>query len=453
MIPITLTVTNKCTLDGAPPELVALLKKKLTLINPKYRDALKYGRWIGKKIKKELHFFSLDEKGISFPRGFANEAIRICRQNDYTVVIDDCRKVLSPVDLTFHGTLRPYQEKACSAILDRDFGVLEAATGSGKTVIASSIIASRKQPALILVHTKELLYQWQDRLKTFINIEPHLIGDGSFSMGQVTVGLIHSVRKLLQELPCHFGHIIIDEAHRTPSSMFTEIITEFDCRFMLGLTATPFRRDGLTELIHWHIGDLVHRVPSLELDKHGAVLKPVITQKETFFSFNYRRNYHDLMTALTRDESRNRLIANDICAEVEKGHGTALVVSDRVAHCEAICKLLNEQGLEPLLLTGRVAGEERNEIVKKVQEGRVKVLVATIQLIGEGFDCPGLSSLFLCTPIKFEGRLTQVIGRVLRPAKDKEPIVYDYVDPVGVLKASARVRKKFYEQSLNTLYL
>jgi superfamily II DNA or RNA helicase len=230
--------------------------------------------------------------------------------------------------------------------------------------------------------------------------------------------------------------------------MFTEIITEFDCRFMLGLTATPFRRDGLTELIHWHIGDLVHRVSAQELDKLGAVLKPLIMQKETSFTFQYRRNYQDLMSALTTDPGRNLQIIGDIEKEIDGSDGTALVVSDRIAHCEALCELLTERGIEPVLLTGRIAGEERNEIVKTLQKGRVKVLVATIQLIGEGFDCPGLNSLFLCTPIKFEGRLTQVIGRILRPALGKTPKVYDYVDPVGVLKASARGRQQIYNQEI-----
>ncbi|MFH1215769.1 MAG: DEAD/DEAH box helicase [Pseudomonadota bacterium] len=442
---VTLVVTNDCRLTGATPELLAVLKKKLTLVNPQYRDAVKYARWVGKNLKKELHFHTLRGHDIHFPRGFANQAVLLCRQSGFDVTIDDRRRELAPVDFAFQGDLRPYQQTACAAMLSRDFGVLEAATGSGKTVMAAAIIAGRKQPALILIHTKELLYQWRERIKNFLGLTPGLIGDGSFDIKPVTIGLIHSVRKHLMELPPLFGHIIVDEAHRTPSSMFTEIIKEFDCRYMLGLTATPFRRDGLTELIGWHIGDLVHRVSGRELDLYGAVLKPVIVQRPTSFTFNYRRNYHDLMTALTGNQARNELIVTDIVGEAAKDSGTALVVSDRVSHCETICSMLEERGEHPLLLTGRIAGEERSEIVRRVQLGDVQILVATIQLIGEGFDCPGLTSLFLCTPIKFEGRLTQVIGRILRPAADKQPKVYDYVDPVGVLKASAKARRQIYE--------
>jgi len=445
---LTLTVAHDCTLTGASPELLSVFKKKLTLVNPKYRDAVRYARWIGKNLKKELHFYHLEGDVIRFPRGFGNQAVLLCRQMGYQVDIVDHRRLLGSVDLTFTGTLRPYQAKACDAMLSRDFGVLEAATGSGKTVMAAAIIAGRGQPALILIHTKELLYQWQERIRSFLGLEPALIGDGSYAAADLTVGLIHTVKKHLDELPPLFGHIVVDECHRTPSSMFTDIIKVFDCRYMLGLTATPMRRDGLTELIHWYIGDPVHRVDQKELDRHGAVLKPCVLQRPTSFTFNYRRNYHDLMTALTANDERNKLIVADIVREVKNDAGTALVVSDRVSHCETLCALLAERGLDPLLLTGRVSGEERGEIVRRVQQGEVRILVATIQLIGEGFDCPGLTSLFLCTPIKFEGRLTQVIGRILRPAQGKQPKVYDYVDPVGVLKASAKARRKHYELSL-----
>lgn len=445
MTTLPLTITNQCRLTNVPTPLLDELKKTLTLVNPKYRDAVKYGRWVGKKLKKVLHFYKTKDDTITFPRGFANQAILMCRKHNLAVEIIDKRKQQQPVDLIFNGSLRPYQKKACDDILKREFGVLEAATGSGKTVMAAYAIAGRKQPTLILIHTKELLYQWRDRIQTFLDVEPALIGDSSYEIGPVTVGLIHTVRKRLTELPRHFGHIVVDEAHRTPSSMFTEIIKKFDCRYMLGLSATPFRRDGLTELIYWHIGDLVHRVSAKELDRNGAVLKPVIFEKKTKFTFNYRRNYQDLMAALTQDTNRNEQIVADICREVKKETGTALVVSDRVAHCETLCAILEERGVKAQLLTGRIAGEERSKIVDDVQQGRTKVLVATIQLIGEGFDCPGLTTLFLSTPIKFEGRLTQVIGRILRPAEGKIPKVYDYIDPVGVLEASARSRKQIYD--------
>lgn len=443
----TLTVDKECCLSGVTDSVIQELQKKLTLINPKYRDAIKYGRWIGKNLKKELRFYNMWRGAIYYPRGFGNESIRICRQYSIRPQIKDLRTTQPPHHMAFHGTLRPYQEKAVNSSLARDFGVIEAATGSGKTVIATALIALRCQPCLILIHTKELLYQWRDRIREFLRLDPGLIGDGKFKIQPVTIGLIHTVKKHLTDLPNHFGHIVIDEAHRTPSTMFTEIITEFDCKYMLGLTATPFRRDGLTELIHCYIGDLVHRVSNQDLDQYGAVLKPRIIHRQTSFSYTYQGNYQALMAALTTDDARNRQIADDVAGETRSGSGTALVVSDRVAHCETLANLIKERGVDVATLTGRVSGEDRSRIVRAVQEEKLKVLVATIQLIGEGFDCSGLTSLFLSTPIKFSGRLTQVIGRILRPAQGKQPTVYDYIDPVGVLKSSARARQMTYQKS------
>jgi superfamily II DNA or RNA helicase len=98
-------------------------------------------------------------------------------------------------------------------------------------------------------------------------------------------------------------------------------------------------------------------------------------------------------------------------------------------------------GLKVELLSGQLAPEQRSEVVEGVLNGSVEVLVATLQLISEGFDCPGLSTLFLTTPISFEGRLLQVIGRVMRPAENKRARVFDYVDDnIPTLLRSANAR-------------
>ncbi len=444
-----LTVAADACLHGAPKPLIEALKKELTIANPQYQDAKKYGRWIGKRLKPFLYFFENRADGFRFPRGFAKQALGIARQviGELPEIVD-LRTELDPVDLAFHGTLRPYQEQALTAILGRDFGVLEAGTGSGKTVVALAAIASRRQPTLILVHTKELLHQWAERIATFLGIEPGLVGDGHFDLKPVTVAIVNSARNRLAELTPHFGQLCVDECHRVPASLFTEVVTGFSCRYLLGLSATAFRRDGLTKLIAIYLGATVHRVSSHHLHATGAVLKPLFVQRETGFTFAYRGDYQALMTTLTTDDGRNRQIVGDIMAELGTGDATLLVVSDRVAHCERLAELLAERGLEAPVLTGALAKEKRTAIVDDVREGRTRVLISTVQLIGEGFDCPGLSTLFLTTPIKFSGRLLQVVGRILRPAEGKQAKVFDYLDPVGVLKASARARQKVYQEEL-----
>ncbi|HIJ90342.1 MAG: DEAD/DEAH box helicase, partial [Desulfobulbaceae bacterium] len=317
---------------------------------------------------------------------------------------------------------------------------------SGKTVIALAVIAKRRQPTLVLVHTKELLYQWAERARTFLGVEAGLIGDGNFSLAPITIAIVNSARNRLSELPAHFGQLCVDECHRVPASLFTEVVTAFDCRYLLGLSATAFRRDGLTKLIYMYLGDRAFKVENLDLHESGAILKPEFIQRATEFRYVYRGNYQALMKALCGNAARNQLIAADILKERASSPGTILVVSDRVKHCEELAALLKKQGCPSAVLTGKLPAEQRAALVDSIRQGEVKVLISTVQLIGEGFDCPDLATLFLTTPIKFTGRLLQVVGRVLRPAHDKQAKVYDYIDPVGVLSSSAQSRWLTFQQ-------
>jgi superfamily II DNA or RNA helicase len=159
-----------------------------------------------------------------------------------------------------------------------------------------------------------------------------------------------------------------------------------------------------------------------------------------------------MLSELTEDCGRNRLIVGDITREA--GSGICLVLTDRKSHCETIRAMLHDTGAEAEVLTGDTANGERKAIVDRPHAGNVKVLVATGQLVGEGFDCRGLSTLFLAYPIKFDGRLIQYMGRVLRPAPGKDKAkVYDYCDlHVGVLAASARARKRVYQTNQGEKY-
>lgn len=444
----TLTVSADCLLTDINILLEQELKAKLTIDNPKYLAAKKYGRWIGKKLQPKLKYYESVPKGIRFPRGFSNQAVLLCRElAGETPEIHDERRLLPEVGFTFRGELRPYQVEAVELIEKRSFGVLEAGTGSGKTVMALAAIARRRQPTLVVVHTKELLYQWQERAVSFLGCEVGLIGDGHFDIQPITIAIVNTARKRVHDLVSHFGHLVVDECHRVPAALFTDVVANFDCYYLLGLSATAFRNDdGLTKLIYYFMGDRIHKVDQEQLQATGAILKPKLIRKPTTFSYHYRGDYQALIKALTRHEGRNMQIVSDIMTVVnESDAGTILVVSDRVSHCETFTRLLADQGVKVELLTGQISADNRVEIVAAVKEGHIQVLVATLQLISEGFDCPGLSTLFLTTPITFEGRLLQVIGRIMRPAANKEARVFDYVDEsVRALNRSASIRRKIF---------
>ena len=442
-----ITVHSECCLTKGDDKLLNELKNRLTIDNPKYSAAVRYGRWVGKKIPEKLHFYRQEKDAFFMPRGFSRTAIALCqRYTGEMPTINDLRRSLPNQEFNFRGELRPYQEEAVQAVLEREFGVLEAGTGSGKTIMALAVIAARKQPALIIVHTKELLFQWAERIESFFGVTPGLIGDGHFSLAPVTVAIVNSARRKMAEITPHFGFVLVDECHRVPATLFTDVVNLFDGKYSLGLSATAYRRENaLTRLIYFYMGELAHRVNAGRLQENGAILRPEIVSRKTGFTFNYRDNYAAMMTALTLDDPRNRQIADDVKSVKEKGNGMILVVSDRVSHCERLRKLLEERGCTTALLTGRVPAPKRLEIVSAIKEGTIDTLVATIQLIGEGFDAPGLANLFLATPVKFSGRLQQVIGRILRPEEGKQAIVYDYVDEkVGVLRSSAKARQTTY---------
>jgi superfamily II DNA or RNA helicase len=448
----TLTVTSDCLVSGIDLVLEKEFKSRLTIENPQYAAAKKYGRWVGKKIKPQLKYYDPVPGGLRFPRGFTKRAVLLCREfTGKDPVINDLRRLLPEIDLNFCGILRPYQHEAVTAAIagKKTFGVIEAGTGSGKTVMALALIAKRRQPTLVVVHTKELLYQWQERARQFLGIEPGLVGDGKFILAPLTIAIVNSARKRVEELLPHFGHLVVDECHRVPATLFTEVVSRFDCHYLLGLSATAYRSDNeMTKLIYYFMGDRLHQVDQEQLKATGAILAPKVIRSVTPFDYRYRGDYQALIKALVEHEGRNLQILGDVVKIAqEPDNGTVLVVSDRVSHCRFFEEKLRQRGVEVKLLYGQLAPDSRHAIVKAVQAGEVEVLVATLQLIGEGFDCPGLSTLFLTTPISFEGRLLQVIGRIMRPAENKRARVFDYIDEnVPTLLRSAKARSHVLSQ-------
>jgi superfamily II DNA or RNA helicase len=202
-------------------------------------------------------------------------------------------------------------------------------------------------------------------------------------------------------------------------------------------------------LIGWHLGRQV-AVEQSELTENDIIQNVNVISRETDFVTDYdpSEEYSQMLSELTEDNSRNRLIVGDIIEEASNGGGVCLVLSDRKTHCETMKTLLHDTGILADILTGEVKNAERKAIVERLNAGKVKVLIATGQLIGEGFDAKSLQTLFLATPIKFDGRLIQYLGRVMRPGPGKDHArVYDYIDRlVPVLAASHRGRQRVYSQ-------
>lgn len=442
-------------IDELRPETACQIKEKLSFDNPQFIENARLG-YSNYQTPREIHGYHIKENTMIMPRGFFPGLVYLLKQNGVKFQVVDNRRFLAPIHFEFQGELHTFQKTALDAIMKKDSSVLQAPTGSGKTVIALAAIAERKQPALIIVHTKELLDQWIARINEFLGIpsrEIGQIGGGRFFIGKkITVGLIQSVYKRAADITPHIGHLIIDECHRCPSSIFTEAVTAFDSFFVVGLTATPYRRDQLTRLIFWYIGNKAHEIDQSALVAAGNILQADVAIRETdfFTTLDASTEYSSMLTQIAADYDRNCLIVQDVVKEANNGSGVCLILSDRKNHCDILSELLGRRGIKANVLTGEVSNGERKAIVERLNSGDINVLIATGQLIGEGFDCKSLSTLFLVMPIRFEGRLIQYLGRILRPAPGKEMAkVYDYVDQnIGVLANSARGRQRLYARKV-----
>jgi hypothetical protein len=176
MLPLTITIKENLQLQNVPPQLMEMLIEKLQFLNPKWLENERMGRW-NRGTPKMLKFYDkVGSNGLWIPRGYIRHLINLCRRRDIEFRLDDQRRRFKPVNFTFKGRLKPFQEVAVADMLAKDFGTLSSATGSGKTVMALYIIAQRRQPALIIVHTKELASQWIERIETFLEIEPESVG-------------------------------------------------------------------------------------------------------------------------------------------------------------------------------------------------------------------------------------------------------------------------------------
>jgi superfamily II DNA or RNA helicase len=224
-------------------------------------------------------------------------------------------------------------------------------------------------------------------------------------------------------------------------------VDAFPAKFRLGLTATPWRRDGLSKAIFWHLGDVTGQIDKQDLLDSGSLCQAEAVFIQTGFTpaSDPSESYSRALSELTQDLDRNQLIAETVTRY--NGTGINLILSDRRNHCEALADVLREHGITAAVLTGQTPTKEREQIIQDLQSGECHYLVATGQLVGEGFDLPEITTLAMATPVKFSGRLIQYVGRALRPAPGKtKALILDFVDLHGVFQASAKSRMMEYKK-------
>lgn len=313
--------------------------------------------------------------------------------------------------------LRDYQSLAVTAAVRAGQGVIQAPTGSGKTVIACGLIAATGMNTLFVVHTSVLLEQTAAAIRQFLGVEPGVIGGGRDDPAPITVAMVQTLgRRPLASLHPLFGMVILDEAHHCPADSFKSIVGGFPAAFRFGLTATPSRKDRLHPVLFDVIGPIITKVDARSLMISGSIMPVEVVGVDTGFKTRYTKDYSKLITRISVNRARNELVVDAIVRHM--GERT-LVLSERVDHCLKLAQCLRAAGTEAVVLTGSVARDERNTILADFAAGRFRALVSTSSLVGEGFDLPSLDTVVVTIPNGNVARTTQLLGRALRPSAGK----------------------------------
>lgn len=376
---------------------------------------------------------------VALPRGCRADLEELLASHGVTLELDDQRHAGEPVARTFHGSLTPMQENAAQALLASDVGIFVAPPGAGKTVVGTYLVAKRPVSTLILVHRQPLLEQWVAQLSLFLGLEAKAIGRIGGSKrrhtGNVDVAMIQSLvrRGAVDDLVAGYGQVIVDECHHLPAVSFERVLNEVRARYVVGLTATPQRRDGHHPIMRMQLGPVRYSVdPRNQTARRPFEHRLVI--RETGFRGDrvpVDAAIQDLYAALAGHEARNRLILDDILVALEEGR-SPIVLTERRDHLAYFEARLRGFARHLVVLQGGQSAKVRRALVAQlaaIPPDEERLLLATGRYIGEGFDDGRLDTLFLALPVSWKGTLVQYAGRLhrLHPRKT-EVRIYDYVD-------------------------
>mgnify|MGYP000353688417 CR=1 FL=1 len=437
-----------------PPSLLAELKHLASLHNPLFYERQRL-RLSTHQTPRLIRCYEEDLTHLHLPRGLLAQVGEAVAAAGSRLAADDRRPVHAPLPLEFHGELTPPQASAVAVLRRHSDGVLVAPPGAGKTVIACALIAERKQPTLVLAHSKPLLEQWRSQLGELLALAPRQIGQLGGGRrkrtGIIDLAMIQSL-KAVGDLEAFFGDyglVVVDECHHLPAVSFEAAVRRAPVRHFLGLTATPYRRDGLQEVVTMQCGPIRHRIAHGESPASEMSLELVVHETELSVSGAAETPIHEVFRLLVEDELRTALVGDDVVAALGEGR-RCLVLSQWKQHCHLLAEAIRDRDVSPLVLEGGLGKRARTALLGQIEStppDEPLVVVATGQYLGEGFDCPQLDALFLAFPVSFKGRLVQYAGRLMRTHHGKAGVrIYDYADVrVPVLRAMHARRLRTYK--------
>ncbi len=432
---LTLVLSNQIFISkvNLPQSLANRLIRLAAFPNPEFykAQALRLPVWNKPRLISCAENYP---QHIGLPRGCLDAVLELLEQNGIGSEIRDERLSGIRISARFAGILRKDQKAALGELLKHDIGVLHAPTAFGKTVTASAMIARRKVSTLVIVHRTELLRQWQERLTGFLDISKcglGTIGGGrSKPSGKIDIAVMQSLsrREDLAEFLDGYGQIIVDECHHLSAFSFESVLKQAKGRYVVGLTATPVRRDGHHPIIFMQCGPVRHSADRSETSPEQLEVWPKHLSPPDIPSGSA---IQEVFRLLANDPERNRRISRDVMAAYREGR-KILVLTERTEHLELLRETLEESIEHCFVLHGRLSRKARATILGELDalnESAPRVLLSTGRLIGEGFDHPPLDTLMLAMPISWKGTLQQYAGRLHRESTDKRDVrIYDYVE-------------------------
>jgi superfamily II DNA or RNA helicase len=457
---IELVLGNQIYIEkgGLPPALLNRLVRLAAFQNPEFYKAQAMRLPIYNK-PRIINCCEDFPKHIGLPRGCLDEVIDLLNDLRIEPKIIDKRIGGNPIALGFQGVLRHDQEEAAISMLSHEIGVLAATTAFGKTVVAAYLVAVRAANTLILVHRRQLLDQWVDRLSIFLGLDQKDIGQIGGGKrkpsGIVDVALIQSLSRkgVVDDIVGTYGHLVVDECHHISARSFEIVARQCKARYITGLSATVIRKDGHHPIIFMQCGPVRHRVD----ERKQAAARPFehkVIVRKTGFKIDKDVDFedlpiHKLYTALANDENRNNLIIDDVISAIDRKRSPVLL-TERKEHLALLRDRLSPFIKNLIVLKGGTGQKKRQQIAKEINsipEDEERLIVATGRYLGEGFDDARLDTLFLAMPVSWRGIISQYAGRLHRLYDmKKEVLIYDYVDlEVPVLAKMYRRRLAGYK--------
>ena len=366
---------------------------------------------------KYLKGYEESSEFLTLPRGLKEKLFEYLNYNlvKYKIIDNRVFEKIETKRILF--TLRAEQEDAIKEILKYDSSICVAPPGFGKTLIGAKIFEQRAVKTLIIVNKNMLLDQWISRFVDYFGYKKSDIGFLGKSQnrlnGNIDIATMQSLNNI-PELVENYTQVIVDECHHIPALTFEQIVKNFKGKYILGLSATPNRKDELDPILYQQLGNI-----SYEYKKPKTHTNRLLVIKTEFTSS--ADNYAAIINELVSNEDRNRQIVKTIKENIDR---KILLLSDRIEHLNLLENILKEEKIDFVSVHGSQNKKEQVENMQKVKTS--SLILATSSFFGEGIDFPHLNTIIFATSISFYGRLIQYLGRIGRG--NQECLAIDFLD-------------------------